>query len=645
MPGLDGNVVVLLALNEPADNVFPTDRADSLDDMGGDAASTPALTVPAVVELDGGARGREFGTDEGLVSTGDDGDRLIRDATIEVRARLDSPAVNGTYTLCARGLSGSSAERRLYGLHVVVTGAPGAPLYTLQMFWEESGGAVATVPGKQFELPGGLVYFSAARRWVSPTEVEISYAVNGEDIGTVTSSDGVIAGGVAGSFTVGCRGDGAGNYENFWDGPIDYVRISDIPRSVEERRQVALLDMIYKARAYEIVRALQPPSIDGRGVWSQDPSSRIQRWLQNEGAALAEALSKLAELREDFYPGRAWSKLADWERVTKLFPKPGDSIATRRNRVLAHLQTQHGFSVAAVKLALEGPFALASDDIEILEYENLVEDDFAAAGISDIWIDSPGNGTTAVVAGELQLDLGSGDDGRFESMGMPHLSQKFQGAWPHGDPFFGVDVTLKIAGVTVPLSTLVGIIVYDTRHADSSTEAYQHQAIALGIYNDGGTNKIVWMVYDDEAWGAVQVLETPAPSLPVWLRLRNDGGGDWAAFWSVNGPDDVSNETAIATGITDFTEAGPAIVARVEAVAGAAQLVADDWRAWMPRGTAPFSWYAYRDPALPGTPDMPGADSVVQRLKPAHTDAHACSATAALCDDDDSRCDQTPLGA
>ena len=114
----------------------------------------------------------------------------------------------------------------------------------------------------------------------------------------------------------------------------------------------------------------------------------IQRELFVEGQLTGSALSKAAELVEDFLPDRAWSFLEDWECIFKLPPNPGDSFTVRRNRLLSFLKANEGYTVGGVKNALTSTFDLLASQIEILEFNNVLTDDFAV-GISDFWQQVP----------------------------------------------------------------------------------------------------------------------------------------------------------------------------------------------------------------------------------------------------------------
>lgn len=61
-------------------------------------------------------------------------------------------------------------------------------------------------------------------------------------------------------------------------------------------------------------------------------------------------------------------------------------------------------------------------------------------------------------------------------------------------------------------------------------------------------------------------------------------------------------------------------------------------------GSRPFYWYALRDPALPGVPDVQGARPIASQLAQAFTVGHVCSRKSFLLDDPLCTCDGGPLG-
>lgn len=58
-----------------------------------------------------------------------------------------------------------------------------------------------------------------------------------------------------------------------------------------------------------------------------------------------------------------------------------------------------------------------------------------------------------------------------------------------------------------------------------------------------------------------------------------------------------------------------------------------------------YRFFIYRDPALPGTYDVAGAQDVVDRMAHSHTMGHVIESVDLLCDDPHSLCDRDLLGA
>lgn len=58
-----------------------------------------------------------------------------------------------------------------------------------------------------------------------------------------------------------------------------------------------------------------------------------------------------------------------------------------------------------------------------------------------------------------------------------------------------------------------------------------------------------------------------------------------------------------------------------------------------------YRFFVYRDPALPGSYDIDGAQIIIDRMKPAHTEGFAIESVDFLCDDEFSLCDRDLLGA
>lgn len=61
-------------------------------------------------------------------------------------------------------------------------------------------------------------------------------------------------------------------------------------------------------------------------------------------------------------------------------------------------------------------------------------------------------------------------------------------------------------------------------------------------------------------------------------------------------------------------------------------------------GERPFLWYVFRDPSIPGEPDIIGAQRAAQRIAQAHTKVGIVTTLQAVCDDIASQSDNTPTG-
>jgi len=627
----DPTTAILLRFTEPETAVLPSDIAEGLNDLTGDSGSTPALGLATVGEALLGL-GRVFDTDYGLVGdeATSDQTRLLRDVTIEVLAEYDlaSASVGDEHVLIARGKSGSAAERTLWGLKLVKINST---TVRLQMFWEETGGGFATVDGRMFQPPSsGYLYLAASRRWISSTSCEVQYIVNDEALELATSIGGDLTEGDGGSVTVGCKGDGSGNYEDFFLGTIDSLRVTEGVRSNEELIAEYRRIAEYLPQGYESVRALAPPA-----VYSQDPDSVIQRELMVEGDGLGQVRSKIAELGTDGLPDRAWSLLSRWETITGLQPKWGDSYAVRRARIISFLSTVHGYSETSVKLALEEVLDLDSDDIEILNYTNLYEDDFTTA--HEDWLqEMAGAGTISISSDQLKLEVATATDAQWEYRNSVFVRQSIDGDMLDDDPSQYAEATVKIVSRTLAQSVMAGLIAYNGVTRD---------LLIYGHYNDAGTYKLGYRLYSGHSWGAFVAIDDPAPALPTWIRFRFEGNDDWNLNDSQTSADEVVSPTLVGAGLESPTWLGVGLISFIASPTGASEMIFDDWRAWMPNGLRVFNWYAYRDQALSGTPDMPGARFVVEKLKPAETHASAVEVTGLLCNDTESLCDDGPLGA
>jgi hypothetical protein len=602
---------------ELSQEIFAVDALGNMDDLGHDLAATPDLLLPPIVASRKG-RGREFGEDLGMVGDENvaDSARLIRDCTIRAILQYDIAAasVSDVGTICVRGRGGSNPEILLYGLELVKVDSV---TVKIRARWQEASSTDAIVAGVDFVLPPGFIHVACSRRWISTSEVALTYVVNGVLVGTETVSEGDIGEGVGGQLNVGCANDNSTvDYERFLpDGSImDWLAVSDDAKSVEELRQEYRNVFVHQPAGYQILRAYQPP----RRVFNPEPDSRVQRWFGAAGDGLGIALSNAETLREDFLPDRAWGPaLTRWESITGLSPAPTDSIAVRRTRVLGFLSRILGYTVADIKLSLEPLFGLDSSDIDIIEYDALRTDDFGTDDISTppsrIWLTHQGAGAVAIAAGVCNVSASASDDIRWIRAG--------------GDPPYRVASISAATGRDADGATL---ITSKDVQALGTDVIYGHvwhtinkDAVIVGHRRDGITDKISAFTVLGTVQSATVDLFTVGVTDPLWLLTRYLGGTDYEVAFSTTGPLTGYNTPVAFTGPESPRWAGFGLFGLDASLVANSDADFDDVKIYEPNGTRAFSWQAYRDTGLSGTYDITAAQQQLAKQKPAHTNAAA----------------------
>ena len=600
--------------------IFAADATGSMADVGGDQASTPALTIPDVVTSLTG-RGREFGDDIGMVGAElvADSTRLVRDSTIRAILTYEiSAAINGDIgTICARGLQGSAAERILFGLEIERVNSATA---TIRARWQESGGTDAVVAGVNFVVPTGYFQVAVSRLWISTTEVQLTYMINELVIGTETVTEGDIGNGTGGSFTVGCAGDGAGNYERFLpDGSIiDMLAIDDDAMCVEEIAQELRRITVHQPAGYQLLRSYVPPG----STLSKNPTSRVQRWLAAEGDALGAHIARAEQTRDDFLPDRAYGPALEyWEKVTKNSPGPADTIQQRRNRVIGFLQRLLGHQIDELKTSLEPLFGLTSAQIQLLEYDALRTDDFSTDDIttppSSTWVTRDGEGAILVAAGVCAISAGAGANLDWYGEGGEPARREASLGVAVGREADGATLITKIDLSLFPVTDILTGHVWRT--------GSQSEALIIGRRYVGGVDLIATYRITAGVAGAISNVLVPGSMAdPIWLLTRFKGSGKYEVAFSETGP---------LTGFSSYVEVdGPdaplwcgfGIFGNKGAALGAAVAVDfDDATIYEPNGTRGLNWQAYRNPALGGSYDIEAAHEQIQRQGPAHGDGAA----------------------
>jgi hypothetical protein len=454
---------------------------------------------------------------------------------------------------------------------------------------------------------------------------------------------GEIGEGFGGTTTVGYLEFLGTAFGHFLD-EIDWIRVSRIARSAEEIRQVYLRHFVLPQEAYETLRAYLPSGGVFGEVYSRDPDSIIQRELRVEADALATTLGKARELEDDFLPDRAWSTLARWERVCKVPSLPTDSLAVRRERVVAHLRKVFGFQVAEVKKAVAGPLQLPESQIEIVQFTNFAKDLFDGVAIAPSWWQEPNQGTIAISGGKVDLDAQVGDDARWnETVALP---VRMRTAVPD-------DRSMEIYVALTPNLAAdggCGAFVMDRSgnahlfglKRTAGVTNWWHRTIVPGVATSNtvgtalGAGTVHWLRYRMRPdWSNCDIYRATDPTGLPWEP--NGQHFPWITEFS-NVPTIGAPNSQVWAGVFVFGDAA--------SLASAIGVDVLSWALYCPYSEDVFRWYVFRDPAIsPTNYDESGAQVVIDRIAPAHTIGTVVKAKTVLCDSPFSRCDREPLGA
>lgn len=623
----------MLRFDEAADSVLPSDATGTLADP-----TVPAgVVLPAVVSGTIGGFGRDFArtAPSGLLYE-DPSDLLMltRALTIAAVVRLDIAAL-ATGNICTvvqmgRGGVGGPVT---FGLRFDVTNAATRRV-TARLFWETAAASAVADVGIDFAYPAGEYVAIIASREVVGTTFTCRYQVNGDQVTGGTTATLDVGSTTGAEMSVGMGMSGA-SYINHLDGVIDALEVMDAAMSHEEMAWTwsrIAVDMPAGAAA---VRRMVPP-----GVYSNDPSSRIQRELAGEGRALGHAKAVARRRREYGLPDRAWGDVLErWESILGRPARAGDSIADRRASLLEVTQNLRGLNPAEIKLQLEESFDLAGASIQILEYDNDLTETFTSGTPSNRARVDNGTGAwlsdgAAVAAGRQEFAATADDlryGGRSTSNAGMYLYSigEMADGWIHG----------RIERVTGENNIVMGFAI-------GSWVPDEWIFIGLGFTTAGSVQKVCYATFADGVLSSITDIETPYATNPVSFRIKcsPNAQGKYVVKYGAN---DAAAKSAVGTTLT--TGPKTPMWAGFGALSTAASTTAtyrfDDIFLHVPRGRQRFNWYAYRDPGLPGGPNMPAARSLVQRIKHAHTSGAAIEQQVTLCDDATRLVDREPIGA
>jgi hypothetical protein len=620
---------LLFHMTEP-DGVWPSDAAGNLDDLH----TEPGINAPTAVAAWTG-QGRRFLRASSQALLGADlADRdtlLQRDVTIQALLSLTLAGAAGPHTLIARGLNdGSISERYCYGLELEEQ-AGFAGYVEARFFWQDSAGAIKTQPAGVFKHPGDGVEFmlTATRRWEATGKVVCRYYVDHQLIAELVTADGDISGGTTGHVAVGAR-KAAGAWGRFLNGTIDKLYVDEREMSGEEVRQIWLRLTEHQPAGVQHFSGLVPEGLS----WAKNLGNSIGRRVKVAGQALGLVRAAAEEMRALWLPNKAPDpELAEWEGLCGLSIKPGDSLDVRHARMEAYLSRDEGFALPAVRATLQSVLDVNDpDDILIIEYDNITTDNFVVFDTDEKWMLAP-SGVWSLGANSIHLAVAGGTDLTWTT-----VREACHARIPLDTGGGRVYVSAKLSG-------------FNANAADAGVGMFLHNratnhTLWFGVLNVAGVLKLGWTMRDGFTEGAFHVLATPVVS-PLWLRVETVDGapGSFKFSWSTIGAGAGFTTATAATGALDLQWAG---FGAWTAIAGAGASAADfaEFLAYTPDSDRSFAWYAYRDPALAGAPDIDGAHLTVQKLKPAHTYAAAIQRTSVIYDDErDGLYDRGPMGS
>lgn len=634
--------LLLLRLNEIEDDERPSDALGNLAELA------PEDTTPPVVDAVLG-RGRLFGTDiaGGLGFTAVDvagRDTLAtRDMTVQFWAKLDLGAQDAAGvpgTVYARGVAGGVAQYWSGVVELDVVNAA-SRVVELRWRWMDIVGGQAGQIGGQFVLPDGFTMFTATRRWVSPTEVELRYYVGDKLVNEVISPDGSIGGGTTGTTTIGMLSvDGGATWDNQLRGTLDELRVLDEAITHEEVVQTWRRITLEQPRGYRLLRDLHDPGFP----ISLDEASRAQRETRQWGYGLGYAAAQIENIRENINPASAYgSVLQRWERMTKRPPFPGDSVETRRNRVCGKIRQRLGSSIPGLGQALEELLDSDPANWQILAFDQTIVDPLdgaAAPSLSPLrWRYDPASDLTPGNEWSLDTTLRVESSADLFTPASWYTTLLSIGGEGRAAAMIG-----KVTPATLDDQGEVGMLFIDR----SSWTGF-----LFGLRRDGANVKVVTQAVRNGVLAAVTVHDDLGAGLaPVWLEMaaqeNSIGGPTDIAFtvrWSPASADGPFDEATgvFAAGARKFQWAG--FYAR-SATSSTPDIDAHfaNTKIRAPYGERSFYFYVIRDVGIAGSPDFLGANAVLRGLRQSHTYAAAAGGTQAIYDDATTGYGMAPMG-
>jgi hypothetical protein len=624
---VDPRARLWLPMQEGADSIYPSDASGYLADPTLVGATTPAVVDDTITGY-----GRDFirASSHGFNFDDPDGALwLTRGVSVLALVRVDLATMGdlAVAEIIQRG-RGGVADPVCFGLRATIE----STAVRIALWWQTVAGAEVLDAGILVDWPTGEFLFVGAAREVVDGSLVVRYFVNGET--AVRTGHALDVGGVAASeVSIGHGMTSAPAQASFLDGAIDSLVVLNEAISAEEAEWYWLRIAKDQPDGALALRRLLPP-----GVYSSDPDSRIQREVRVEGSTIGYTKSVARRMREYSLPDKAWGDwLERWEEILGHDPKAGDWLEKRRARLLSFLGVRRGYSVVDVKDQLLEAFDTEDpDDAQIIEFDNDFAEDFTVgtpsihARVDDgggAWSDD----ATTVAADELEFDAaaadlryyGAGDVG--PGLYLWGLPGDGVDAWIHGEVEVVVDDGATIQGFAIGRADDVDDFLF------------------VGLADNGGPFIVARRVVGGDTAAPVTI-EDPWVTNPTFFRIRTDGLGNYLIKYGATDVAAKAHAGVAVTGPVAPKWAGFAVASVSSSVT--VNALFRNFFTHTPSGPQRLCWYAYRDPGLGGAPDMRGAELIVDRVRPAHTFAHAVEKLEVVCDDPEgSGCDRQPIGA
>lgn len=650
----DDLIVALVRFEEPIGLLFH-DEAGGLDELG---IATGWSTDPGADSRPQGPAGTAYRIDPSApynalmgVDLAVAGTLLTRDLTVQAILAWDltnQHATSDIGTLIARGKGNVLAEYQAFGIELRVLDVASG-LGEVRFFWQTSAGATKTQTGGQFIVPPANIFGATAqyflltctRHWIDSTHVSLRYYVNDRLIGDVLSVDGDIGGGTNGTTSIGVKWDTGSSTFIDTNGVailLDEIAISNYELSQQEIEATWLRISKYQPDGYRQMRELMPPGIP----IADDPSTTPQADLRSMGLELGFADARIENFRDNIMPDRAYGDvLRRWENITKQPPKAVDSFDTRRARVIGQMSKHAGFTLDGVASALAPLLACAANQLQFFAFSNTLTDAFAALA-PEVWSDQSAG--VDVTGGRLRIQGAGATLYTFDGV---NQLQRYA-ALPVDGPV-ATSMYTHLSFTAFPANCETGIVFYCWATGDY---------LFFGVRNTAGTIQVGYQHF--AAWAAADpafVVIATTSAVDHYLRIRNQqplagsitlpfNASYFALSWSTIGSSPESDFTTVSNVVGPLNFDRAAFYMRSNGALGGAADVrfANDFQLRIGAGKRPYRLYVYRDPAIPGSPDLVGAQGVLSRMKHGYTHAAVITSKSMLCDSSGSGCDLGPCG-